>query len=111
MAKIIVLTDYDTALGFQLAGVEVMKVVSSEEAATKIRELLKDKEVGLIVLNEEFITDLSEGMQKRIENSNYPVFVPIPVVKHWGREKEKEREEYILRLIRRAIGYQLKIRR
>lgn len=111
MAKIIVLTDHDTGLGFQLAGVEVMKVASSDEAATKMRDLMKDREVGLIILNEEFITGLSEGMQKKIEGSNYPVFVPIPAAKHWGKEKEKEREEYILRLIRRAIGYQLKIRR
>jgi hypothetical protein len=44
-----------------------------------------------------------------MEESLQPVFVPIPHIRSW-REGE-ERGEYLARLLRRVIGYQIKIRR
>lgn len=109
MPRVVVLTDYDTGLGFQLAGVEVFKAKSSAEAETGLCNLLLDKDIGIIAVSEDFIEGFSERVRKRIEGGGHPIVFPFPSIKKW--EEAAPAEEYVARLIRRAIGYHLKIRR
>jgi V/A-type H+-transporting ATPase subunit F len=103
------LTDPDTALGFRLAGVEVTAVSGADEAADRLLALLKARESGVVVYNEEYRSALPEKSQTALEESITPVFFAIPVARA-GRMGEP-REVYLARLLRRAIGYQLKIKR
>ncbi|MBI5043914.1 MAG: V-type ATP synthase subunit F [Nitrospirae bacterium] len=109
MPRVVVLTDYDTGLGFQLAGVEVFKAKSSAEAESSLCNLMLDKDIGIIALNEDFLEGFSERIKKRLEGSKHPIVFPFPSIKKW--EETAPPEEYVARLIRRAIGYHLKIRR
>ncbi len=109
MPRVAVLTDYDTGLGFQLAGVEVYNAGSAAEAEATLCNLILDKDVGIIAINEDFLDGLSERVKKRIEGSSHPIVFPFPSIKRW--EEAAPSEEYVARLIRRAIGYHLKIRR
>lgn len=109
MARLIVITDPDTALGFRLAGVEATEVADADEAADRLLSLLKSEEPGIVMYNEEYHTALSEHSRVALEESTAPVFFPVPG-RPVGRMGEP-REEYLARLLRRAIGYQLKIRR
>lgn len=109
MPRMVVLTDYDTGLGFQLAGAEVYKAKSSAEAEESLSNLLLNKDIGIIALNEDFLEGFSERIKKRIEGGAHPIVFPFPSIKKW--EEAAPAEEYVASLIRRAIGYHLKIRR
>jgi V/A-type H+-transporting ATPase subunit F len=109
MARVVALTDPDTALGFRLAGIETLVLKQGEEIVPYLEELLEQKQTGVVILNEDHLKAVPERLQRRMETSLKPVFVSIPHVRSW-REGEKT-EEYLIRLLRRVIGYQIKIRR
>jgi V/A-type H+-transporting ATPase subunit F len=109
MARVVALTDPETAMGFRLAGIDTLVVREADEIGRILSELLEKKEPGVVIFDEDYLKILPERLQRRVEDSLKPIFVPVPHIKSW-REGEK-REEYLARLLRRAIGYQIKIRR
>lgn len=109
MARLLVITDPDTALGFGLTGAEVTVVSGREDAADRLLGLLRAKEAGIVIYNEEYRAGLPEKSQAALEESITPVFFAIPVAR--ARRIGEPREEYLARLLRRTIGYQLKIKR
>jgi len=109
VARLTVITDSDTALGFRLAGVKVTEVTGADEAAERLLALLRSKEAGIVIYNEEYQSAIPEKNQAALEESLTPIFFAIPVART-ARISER-REEYLARLLRRAIGYQLKIKR
>ena len=109
MAKLVAITDPDTALGFRLAGIEAVEVANAEDAAERLLAALKTREPGVVIYNEEYQTSLPEKSRAVLDESITPVFFTIPVARA-GMSGEA-REVYLARLLRRAIGYQLKIKR
>jgi V/A-type H+-transporting ATPase subunit F len=109
MARLIVITDPDTALGFRLAGVEVEEAPTPADGGASLQSHLRTREKGIVVYNEEYAAMLPEKTRLALEDSLAPVFFAIPVAQA-GRAAEP-REQYLARLLRRAIGYQLKIKR
>lgn len=109
MARIVFLTDHENSIGFRIAGADTVVVGSPTEAAGLLTDALEKGEAGLVAINEELWSGLEERLQRRAERSNAPIVVPIPTaraVSAWEKE-----EEYIVKMIRRAIGYQLRIKR
>lgn len=109
MARLIVITDPDTALGFRLAGVDVTEVGDREAGADQLLTLLRSKESGIVIYNEEFQSALPGKSRVALEESMAPVFFAIPVAQ--AQRTGEQPEQYLARLLRRAIGYQVKIRR
>lgn len=109
MARLIVITDPDTALGFRLAGVDVREVGAQEEAAEQLLSLLRSRKAGIVIYNEEYRWGLPEKSLSEMEESVSPVFYAIPVSQ--ATREGDMREHYLARLLRRAIGYQLKLKR
>jgi V/A-type H+/Na+-transporting ATPase subunit F len=109
MARVVVVTDPETAMGFRLAGIEVLVCRKEDEAQHHLSEFLEKKESGIVMFDESYLSVLPERFLRRLEGSLQPVFVPIPHIQSW-REGEKK-EEYLARLLRRVIGYQIKIKR
>ena len=109
MAWIAALTNPETALGFRLAGIETFSAGDPREAEGLLKELLERKAPGVVVISEAFLPFFSERIQKKVEESLQPVFLVIPHIQSW-REGEKK-EEYLSRLLRNLIGYQIKIKR
>jgi V/A-type H+-transporting ATPase subunit F len=109
MSSLVVVTDTDTALGFRLAGVDVIEVSTQEEATKQLCRFLNGNEPGIVIYNQEYQTALPEKTRSALEESVSPVFYAIPVVH--AEPAGEPREEYLARLLRRAIGYRLKIKR
>ncbi|MHB8481953.1 MAG: V-type ATP synthase subunit F [Nitrospiria bacterium] len=109
MAWIAALTHPETALGFRLAGIETFAVQDDREAESFLKDLLARKDAGVVIISEDFLPFLSERTRKKVEESLQPVCVPIPDIQSW-REGEKK-EEYLSRLLRNLMGYQIKIKR
>lgn len=106
MFKFMVLTDPDTAAGFRMAGVESREAANVEEARRILPVLLQDEEAGIIAVSEEFMQGLDDRMMARIEQMARPIVIPIP-----GRARGGGGMAYIERLLRRAIGYNIVMRR
>ncbi len=105
MARLVVLTDSESALGFALAGVEVFAVDDDETARARLIELLGDPGVGLIGLAEGFASRLDSGLRHRIDTSYRPVVVTLPAggpVAGFAT-----RREYLAALVRRAVGFHI----
>lgn len=109
MYKVVVLTDPDTADGFRLAGVDVATVDSPEQARRTLSSLLDDDATGIIAVNERLMAAVDERIQKKIDSIYRPIVVSLPI-----REKLEMGEDhraYLSRLIRRAIGFDITLRR
>ncbi|MEK7825367.1 MAG: V-type ATP synthase subunit F [Nitrospirota bacterium] len=107
--KLLIITYPDTSLGFNLAGIEVKEVKEDEDVTLILSDIIKTGGYGLLAIEEGLLSKVDEGILKRIRKTGIPVIVPIDTPKSWHGEAETE--SYIARLIRRAIGYQVKIRR
>ncbi|NYT16392.1 MAG: V-type ATP synthase subunit F [Methanomicrobiales archaeon] len=106
MYKFSVVTDPDTAAGFRLAGVDVIEVRSMDEAKKIIPELLLRDDTGIVALNEDYMQVLDDKILAKIEKTYRPIIIPIPVRKRGGGGMS-----YIERLLQRAIGYNIVVRR
>jgi len=106
MYKFVVVTDPDTAPGFRLAGVDVLEASSLDEAKKIISPLIYKDDTGIVAINEDFMTVLDEKLLDKIAKTYRPIIIPIP-----SKVKGVDRASYIERLLRRAIGYNIVLRR
>jgi len=106
MYKFVIVTDSDRASGFRLAGAEVYEVRDIEDAKAAIPPLLHKDDIGIVAVNEEYMLSLDEKLMDRIEKMHRPLIIPIP-----AKKKELDRRTYIERLLRKAIGYNIVLKR
>jgi vacuolar-type H+-ATPase subunit F/Vma7 len=74
-----------------------------------VDQLLRSQDAGIIVVTENLFEQIPEKTRSRAEASGQPIFITLP--RPSGIETWEEREDLISRIIRRAIGYRLKIKR
>jgi V/A-type H+/Na+-transporting ATPase subunit F len=106
MYKFVVVTDPDSAPGFRLAGVDVLEASSLDEAKKIIPNLLYKDDTGIVAISEDFMAVLDEKLLEKIAKTYRPIIIPIP-----SRIKGIDRTSYIERLLQRAIGYNIVLRR
>ncbi|MGZ4902297.1 MAG: V-type ATP synthase subunit F [Halobacteriota archaeon] len=106
MYRFVVVTDPETAPGFRLAGVEVVEASTVGEAKSVIPALLYQDDTGIVAVNEDFMASLDEKLMEKIEKTHRPIVIPIP-----SRTRQIDRADYIERMLRRAIGYNIVVRR
>lgn len=106
MYKFVIVTDRDRASGFRLAGAEVLEARDAEEARNLIPGLLYKDDIGIVAVNEEYMLSLDEKLMDRIERMHRPLIIPLP-----SKSKEVDRKTYIERLLRKAIGYNIVLKR
>ncbi len=106
MRKFVVVTDPDTAIGFRLAGVDAIEARSPEEARGVIASLLARDDTGILAVNEDLLAALDEKFRDRIEKTRRPIVIPVP-----STAKGVDKRSYIERLLRKAIGYNVVMRR
>jgi V/A-type H+-transporting ATPase subunit F len=106
MYKVVVVTGSDRATGFRLAGAEVLEARTSEEAKKVIPGLLYRDDIGIVAVDEEYMLSLDEKIMDRIEKMHRPLIIPLP-----SKSKEIDRRTYIERLLRKAIGYNIVLKR
>jgi len=106
MYKFVVVTDPDSAPGFRLAGVDVLEASSLDDAKKIIHSLIYKDDTGIVAISEDFMTALDEKLLEKIAKTYRPIIIPIP-----SRIKGIDRTSYIERLLQRAIGYNIVLRR
>ena len=106
MYKFVVVTDPETAAGFRLAGVDVYEASDLDEAKLVIPPLINKDDIGIVAISEDLMQVLDNKMLEKIEKTYRPIIIPIP-----SKIKGISRTTYIERLLQRAIGYNIVIRR
>jgi vacuolar-type H+-ATPase subunit F/Vma7 len=109
MAEFLVIVGRDTAPGFRLGGFNCMEVEEGEDISSLLEGIQKEGRYGLICIEERFLREVSGEIMRRIRKAGLPIIVPINIPKAWG-EGEPE-ESPMVRLIRRAIGYHIKLKK
>lgn len=106
MYKFVIVTDSDRAAGFRLAGAEVVEAESAEEAGSVLPPLLHQDDIGIVAVNEEYMLSLDEKLMDRIVKLHRPLLIPIP-----AKSRMIDRRTYIERLLKKAIGYNIVLKR
>ena len=76
--EIVVVGSHEFTLGFQLAGVtRLQHPTSDKEMEPTINDLLKDSTVGIIVVDNSDLAQLSERLRERIAESITPTVLGI----------------------------------
>lgn len=108
MGRVIAIVDGESGLGYALAGVDVRRAETPDELGRQAQDLLSDPGARLVILGEELFRGLPRALQRTLEESRQPLFVPAPSAPL--RTGAMPPEEHVARLMRRAIGYQVRIR-
>ena len=109
MSHVVAIMEKEAGLGYRLAGVDVREAATPGEMGGQAEILARDPGVRLVILDEGLFRELPPALQRRLEESRSPLFIPVPSLPKRGGAIRPE--EYVARLMRRVIGYQVRIRR
>ena len=97
--KIFALGTEEIAVGFGLDGVkELYSIEPQPEFEGKLSELIKRSDIGLIIVNSEFIDNLSPKLKKTIRQLEKPIIIDVV------GSGQTVRKSDIREQIKRAIG-------
>ena len=104
MKKIAFLTPVDAEFGFGLTGLS-QYAVKAEDTEDRMKKLMSESDTGLIVIDERMIREMDEAKMRDAEErwSGILLVLPSPI------NPAAEFEDYAVRLIRRAIGYHVRL--
>jgi vacuolar-type H+-ATPase subunit F/Vma7 len=103
--KVIFITEPLARLGFALAGVDQF-IAEPQELEDTLGKVMSAPENGLIIIDERLTTSIDEDRMREIEAAWHGVIVVLPS----PLAGPGEIEDYAARLIRRAVGYHVRIR-
>lgn len=104
MKNIVFITARDAEQGFRLTGL-AHYVAECEEAGGVLDTLIEDPDNGLIVIDERLLLNGIEERMRELEGKWNGILLVLP-----SPEKvPPEAEDYAARLIRRAIGYHVRL--
>ena len=109
MSEILVIGEPEIIEGFALTGARIRPESDPVRAERLVEQLMRSADAGIIVVTESLFEKIPEKTRIRAEATARPIFVSLPRpagIEAWGG-----REDLISRIIRRAIGYRLKVRR
>jgi V/A-type H+-transporting ATPase subunit F len=100
--EIAVVGSPDFTTGFRLAGVRRFESITDDEKDERlddaVEEVLEDEGVGIVVMHDDDVADLSRTVRQRVETSVEPVVVTLGGGTGSGNLREQ---------IKRAIGIDL----
>ena len=104
MKKIVVVAPADAQPGFALSGVHQL---SCEATGLNdcLRSLMADPATGVVIVDERLVPGSAASRLRELERHWGGLLVVLPAP---GRGAPAA-EDYVLRLIRRAIGYQVRL--
>lgn len=104
MKHTVFITPPDAESGFEMAGV-LQDISDRHRFIAALKRRVADPDTGLIIVDERLLDENTEQEMRTIETMWKGVLVVLPSP---GRPTE-EMEDYASRLIRRAIGYHVRL--
>jgi vacuolar-type H+-ATPase subunit F/Vma7 len=104
MKKVIVITPKDAEYGFSIAGA-TQYVIEEEEIEDLLKRVLEDKDAGVIIIDERLITKIEKESLRDLEKKWFGLLLILP-----SPEKIDETKDPIMRLLKKTLGYYIKIK-
>ncbi|HOA80638.1 MAG TPA: V-type ATP synthase subunit F [Defluviitaleaceae bacterium] len=98
MKSFLITDNKDTLVGMQLAGIKGIVVSEKDEILSQIDEVLKDKEIGILIVTELIMEKAKSELMELKMKRRYPLIIEIPD-RHGFRKKEN-----LLDYINEAVG-------
>ena len=105
--RVRVLASPGTADGFRLAGFTVDEVPDPREAGQRLALAAAQPELGILLVEQALLDAVPDSIRRAVERRAVPILVPI-LKPAWGSAKS-DAEGFILELLRRAIGYRVRL--
>lgn len=102
MKMYLISDNVDTYTGMRLAGVDAVVVHERGELYEALQNVIKDKEVGIVLLTEKFGREFPEIIDDIKLKRKMPLLVEIPDRHGTGRKKD-----FITSYVNEAIGLKL----
>ncbi len=114
MSELLIITEPGRSKGFKLAGFDALELEEGDDPSKFIDELEAKRESGaqsysLLCIDAETLGRVDSMVIKKIKKKGLPIIIPLDIPEVW--QGEKETESPIVRMLRRAIGYQIKIKK
>lgn len=104
--QLVVIASPGLSAGFALAGVPVLEAADGNHAARAIERFVDEGSAGVVIIDEPLYRQLPEELLRTLRRSSLPVVIPVPGP-DWTTESTAH--EYIVEILRRAIGYRVKL--
>ena len=104
MKNIVFITPRDAQHGFSLSGVAQF-IAAPGEAEAAIQQAMGDPDCGVVIIDERLLAEIREERFREMEKRWFGVLIVLPAPAKVG----KEGEDYAERLIRRVIGYHVRL--
>ena len=95
------------AAGLRLAGLPADETEDPGAAAERVGALVQEPDLGILLVEQPLFDAFPPLLRRELENRALPIVVPVPRAA-WGAATDRA-ESYILDLLRRAIGYRVKL--
>lgn len=105
MKRIVFITPDDAEFGFKLTGVSHY-VTRSEDVQIAINAATGQPDTGIVIIDERLLKGVAEEKVREIEKKWNGIVLILPS----PERPEVEIEDYASRLIRRAIGYHVRLK-
>jgi len=108
MARVRAICTPPTALGFALSGIAPIEARDGAEAARAIAALAGTAARGGVVFVESTLYDALPGsLRRQLRREGLPILMPFPSP---SPDREGAPEQELLEVLRRAIGYRVRLR-
>lgn len=105
--RVRVLASTATASGYRLAGLTTDEVANRSAAGDRLAAAAADADVGIILVEQALLDAVPPAVRRAVDRRPLPILVPIPAA-NWTHAPS-EGESYIIELLRRAIGYRVRL--
>jgi vacuolar-type H+-ATPase subunit F/Vma7 len=105
MKTIAFITPPDASYGFSLCGVP-QYAVRAGDAETTLKNIMTEADTGLAIIDERLLQGIPEERLREIEQGWQGILLVLPS----PEKPPAEVEDYAARLIRRAIGYHVRLK-
>ena len=106
--KMIAIVPPDVGPGLRLSGMNVIELSSLDEVQSQVEMLLDSEGASVLILAERFYLKLPERLRDRLDDAVMPMLVTLPDTVNFEQIEEDHRK-YVSDLIKRAIGFQIKV--
>ncbi len=107
MYEVMMIVGPEMATGFQLAGVRVHEANQDSDVSKGLEFALESSNrIGLVVVDESLLENISERLKNRCDASAVPLVLPLPL---GGKEDPEKQAEAVQEMVRSAIGFSVKL--
>ncbi len=104
MRRVLFITSHDARFGFGLAGA-AQRTAGAEDVAEVLARVKAEPDTGLVAIDERLMPDVPEELLRELEQKWDGIVVVLPAPELPGAKVE----DYALELIRRTVGYHLRL--